>query len=573
MTSPLAPQEPRDWHVSTVGSDAAAGTAEAPLRTIQAAADFALPGDTIRIHSGTYRERVDPPRGGTSGDKRITFCPAGDGVVEIKGSEVLRGWRPVGNGVWTARVGNQVFGDFNPYREEIRGHWFKAQGRTHHPGAVYLDGHWLQEAASRHDLENAPEDAMLWFAESVEDATIFYARFGGKIPSDSLVEIAVRQSVFYPSREGRNFITVRGLALLHAATPWSPPTTEQIGLIGCHWSKGWIIEQCRVSYSACAGITLGKYNDPEDCPDQPTVEATEGEDTYHGTIRRAIAHGWSLDSIGGHVIRHNTISHCEMAGICGSLGATGSIIEGNIIHDIHVHCLFAGWEQAGIKFHGAIDTQIRRNTIFRCHRGIWLDWMSQGTRVSDNVCHSNGPEPDFFSEVNHGPLTVDGNLFLSPYSLFSMSDGGAYLGNVFLGRVVSKSDKKRLTPYFKPHSTEIVGWQNIELGDDRFFHNVFCASGGTTDYDGAVNPVIFSKNIYLNDAKPAKLDTDAIHAEHPELKVEATGKKVFVSGLKMRPMSPIYGSHLGRAAVTGQSYGDPDGSDPIIIAQFPYFER
>jgi alpha-L-arabinofuranosidase len=35
---------------------------------------------------------------------------------------------------------------------------------------------------------------------------------------------------------------VRGFTMRHAATPWAPPTAEQIGLIGTHWSKGWIIE-------------------------------------------------------------------------------------------------------------------------------------------------------------------------------------------------------------------------------------------------------------------------------------------------------------------------------------------
>lgn len=122
-----------------------------------------------------------------------------------------------------------------------------------------------------------------------------------------------------------------------------------------------------------------------------------------------------------------------MAGICGSFGAPWSVIEENVIHDIHVHRLFSGFEQAGIKFHGAIDTTIRRNRIYNAVRGIWLDWMSQGTRVSCNDCYNNGPESDLFVEVNHGPFLVDNNRFRSPFSMQSMSCGGAYIGNVFLG--------------------------------------------------------------------------------------------------------------------------------------------
>ena len=44
-----------------------------------------------------------------------------------------------------------------------------------------------------------------------------------------------------------------------AATPWSGAMSEQIGLIGTHWSKGWIIEENVISHSMNTGITLGRY--------------------------------------------------------------------------------------------------------------------------------------------------------------------------------------------------------------------------------------------------------------------------------------------------------------------------
>ena len=43
-----------------------------PFKTISAAAAVALPGDTITVHAGIYREWVNPPRGGTSDENRIT---------------------------------------------------------------------------------------------------------------------------------------------------------------------------------------------------------------------------------------------------------------------------------------------------------------------------------------------------------------------------------------------------------------------------------------------------------------------------------------------------------------------
>jgi alpha-N-arabinofuranosidase len=40
--------------------------------------------------------------------------------------------------------------------------------------------------------------------------------------------------------------------------------------------------------------------------------------------------------------------------------------------------------------------------------GLWLDWMAQGTRVTENLLHNN--TRDIFVEVNHGPLLIDNNL-------------------------------------------------------------------------------------------------------------------------------------------------------------------
>ena len=54
-----------------------------------------------------------------------------------------------------------------------------------------------------------------------------------------------------------------------------------MGLIGTHWSKGWIIENNDISYSKCSGVALGKYGDEWD----NRAESAEG---YVGTINRAL---------------------------------------------------------------------------------------------------------------------------------------------------------------------------------------------------------------------------------------------------------------------------------------------
>ena len=167
------------------------------------------------------------------------------------------------------------------------------------------------------------DDAGFWFAEVDEDFTTIWAQFKKVNPNEALVEINVRQSVFYPKETGRDYITVSGFTLEQAATPWSPPTAEQIGLIGTNWSKGWIIENNLIRYSTCTGITLGKHGDEFD-----------NTHDYYRSIEEGLKNGWSRDNIGGHLVRNNHILNCGQAGIVGSLGAAFSTIIGNEVHDI-----------------------------------------------------------------------------------------------------------------------------------------------------------------------------------------------------------------------------------------------
>ena len=137
-----------EFQVSIGGNDGNAGTPAAPFRTIQHAADVARPGDVITVHAGVYRERINPPRGGTSDKERITYQAAPGEPVAIKGSEMVTNWVQVRDDVWKVILPNSGFGSFNPYTDLIHGDWFDAKGRQHHTGAVYLNGEWLGEASA-----------------------------------------------------------------------------------------------------------------------------------------------------------------------------------------------------------------------------------------------------------------------------------------------------------------------------------------------------------------------------------------------------------------------------------------
>lgn len=431
----------------------------------------------------------------------------------------------------------------------------------------------------------------LWFARVDAAETSIWAQFKGVNPNEQLVEINVRRTVFYPDQPGRNYLTVRGFTMRQAATPWAPPTAEQIGLIGTHWSKGWIIENNVISHSVCSGIALGKHGDEFDNTSADTAEG------YVKTIERAHAFTipWTRENIGHHIVRNNNISHCEQAGIVGSLGAAFSTVTGNVIHDIHVRGLFTGAEMAGIKFHAAIDATIRSNHIYRTCRGLWLDWMAQGTRVSRNLFHDNAAE-DLFMEVNHGPFLVDNNLFLSPTSLLDMSQGGAYAHNLFAGRIISRPELSRETPFHPAHSTKVAGLVNIQGGDNRFYNNLFigpaeagvgqtsakakqaAAGHGLWVYDAREFPSHAGGNVYCNGARPFFRETNAcvVKAELPRPQLLEAGSQwqlelTFDPAVQRAETVQVNTALLGKARIPGLPYVQPDGA-PLVVDQ-DYFGR
>lgn len=561
-----------EYHVARTGSDAAAGDASHPFQTISKAAAIAQAGDVITVHEGIYREWVSPARGGTSESERIVYQAAEGSEVIIKGSEPATGWTQVEGDTWLLEVPNETFGAFNPYAELVQGAWFWKKDQDCHLGAVYLDGHWLLEAPSKDAVLQPAEGEALWFAEVDATTTRIWAQFAGASPNESNVEINVRKVVFYPEQAGIDYITVRGFTLEQAAPPWAPPTAEQFAIIGTNWSKGWIIEDNTVRYSVCSGVSLGKYGD-----------AYDNTHDYNGTIRRALEDGWSKENIGHHVVRNNHIYQCEQAGILGSLGAIFCTVEGNEIHDIHVRRIYSGCEMAGIKFHAPTDTLIRNNRIYRTPRAMWLDWMTQGTRVTGNLFHDNAAkdikwtenwganapdgEQDLFLEVNHGPTMIDHNLFLSPYTLNMRSQGVVFAHNLFAGAFKIVSYDERQTPYHLAHSTEMVTTHDNPGGDSHYFNNIFVGSGDLRGYDVCELPSTMKGNVFVDGATPAELEANPLVQPEVnpglELIEKEDGLYLQISfdeawGLVQGPI--VTSEKLPEAVISGLTYENPDGT-------------
>jgi hypothetical protein len=597
----------KEFHVSKSGDDFNNGSVETPFNTISKAARIAQAGDIITVHEGTYREWVSPFYEGMNDRNRIVYQAAENEEVWIKGSEEINTWKRHKGSVWKVVIKNEFFGDFNPYQEIIWGDWVTSTyGRDHHLGEVYVNGKALYEidslskVFSETSLKRATDtegSKYKWYCESNQETTTIYANFNGLNPNKELVEINVRPTVFWPKKTGINYITVRGFKMCHAATQWAPPTAEQVGLIGPNWSKGWIIENNLIKDSKCSGIVLGK-------------ERASGQNLWHrdykkrGTQRereavfKALQLGWSKENIGSHIIRNNTIRDCEQGGIIGHLGCVFSEISNNHIYNINVKKQFTGWEIGGIKLHAAIDVLIKNNCIHDNHRGIWLDWQAQGARVTANLLFNN-EDQDLFIEVNHGPMIIDNNIFLSERGILNASQGTAFVNNLIAGNIQMRAASNRFTHYHFPHSTKVLGMMTIILGDDRYYNNIFAANKdslnksqyyGLNAYDdfptasyewkstGSLNnynkqkfPVYIDANLYLNKALASNIETNSVENKslNPEISLSKEDGSYYLNitideSFDKVKTQFVNTALLGAAFQSETPYENPDGS-PLTI--------
>ncbi|HLQ70184.1 MAG TPA: right-handed parallel beta-helix repeat-containing protein [Bacillota bacterium] len=600
------------YHVAKNGSNNGTGTIDDPFLTINQGASFAMPGDTVIVHKGEYREWVKPKNAGLSTHRRITFCAAEEEKVIIKGSERIQDWERVEGSVWKAVLPNEFFGDFNPFEEKIFGDWI-VYNPGKHLGDVYLNGvsfyesetyeqlkepdvqteildHWTEQMVP---VNNQGQTKYVWYAEVDDIQTTIFVNFHDYNPNEELVEINVRKCCFYPEETGIDYITVKGFEMCHAATPWSPPTADQPGLIGTHWSKNWIIEDNIIHDSKCSAVSIGKEastgnNYRSKRKDKP------GYQYQVESVFLAKQAGWSKEKIGSHVIRNNVIYDCGQNGIVGHLGCVFSEIYRNDIYNIGLKREFYGHEIAGIKLHAAIDVQIYHNRIHNCSLGTWLDWQTQGTRVSKNLFHQN--VRDLFIEVSHGPYLVDHNILTADYAIDNHAQGGAYINNIIAGKMVHRKILDRSTPYHVPHSTEIAGFAVTYGGDDRFYNNIFIGAGhlkdvGTNHFNGYTTslkeyiekvdqtsgdhevfqtveqPVYINHNAYFNGAKAFDKENENINIPsfNPGLRIEEERNGVYLSCDLPEDIEESFGdihtTHtLKEVRIADADFEHPDGS-------------
>jgi len=468
------------YYVATSGDNANSGTAVGqPFKTIQKAADVMQAGDTVLIRGGTYRESIVPPRGGASESARITYKAYPGETPIIKGSNQIASWVDQGGNVWKVDLADSYFGSYNPYTYTLNGDYLTS-GQNNHTGDVFLNDSIYREYFSLSEVQSS---ARRWYTSHSGSTTTIYANFGGANPNSQLAEIQTRAFVFFPSIAGLSYITVDSLTMEQAATNWEANNNSQTGLIAINGGLAWIIQNCHIYYSKCAGIAC-----------RPNTSSLSSIETY-----------------GHHTIRRNCIEKCGEAGICGHNGAIASLIEGNLIQDINSRTQFGGYEGGGIKLHYAIDVTIKDNIIRRISNppgmtpGIWLDWAGQGTRITGNVIYEAGNDYEgcIYLEGSHGPILIDNNILATkPVGIYG--ERVVFVHNMIINAGLffrpGNAYGDRSSQYWVPHTRTSAGSSAWSLTGDRYYNNIFV--GNTQRNSETVNNYAGGNNVFYQGAAP-----------------------------------------------------------------------
>lgn len=511
--------------------DAGEGDASRPFRTISAAAAKAMPGDTVYVHPGVYREHVAPARGGMP-DNPIVYQAAPGHRVFVRGSEEWRpAWTPVdgSEGVFTAPLDEALFSEAvrNPYltsicisprSEDLAARpvsafaeatktWLagKEAGRLPRTlGQLFVDGRPQIEAETVAEVMRTPGT---WIVN--EEGTGLVVHFApAHLPvAEHLVELGIRDRIFAPHRRGLSNIVVRGFVFEHCSNQGPFP---QLGAVSLRSGKNWLIEDNIIRHAKTVGIDAGS-----ETWSVLGLQATEEDD------RRIMISG-------DNIVRNNEITDNGLSGLA-AWNCPGLLVERNRVErnnalgfrpkvDHHDR-----WEEhAGIKLHGATGARVADNLV--CDNdahGIWIDNGFTNTRITGNLilCNAGG---GIVMELGTGPALIDRNViaFTRAYSGYYAGDG--VYGHDASGITVAHNlafENSRHGVFFRRISDRKTGGKPAEASrlsvlNNLLFNNgeaaVNLPVGGARTRDNRSDHNIISKRdarFAQGDAAPVDADT------------------------------------------------------------------
>ena len=399
----------REWIVRQADAKAADtgdGSADHPLRTINAAAQLAQAGDIVTVGAGVYHEWVSPARGGSAAAP-ITYRSVPEHAAVVRGTDVLDArWQsaPDAAGVFVAPLPQKAFVFGNPFVRLPAPAKKQPDWVRRCDAMVFLNDRPLKQAITRDQLVQTPGS---WLSSDDGQQLLVHLQ-GDAAPADGAIEITTRDRIFAPHRRGLGYINVEGFVFERCATR---PDWPQLGALSTRTGDHWTIRNNIVRYTTGKGIDCGSETwSPE------SMIATEDQDKHI--------------LIGGHhLVEGNLLTENAQCGIAAwntdDVRIIGNIVRGNASRAAQEPINFlADYEAAGIKVHAFRHGVIEGNLVVdNSSFGIWLDNGWEDARVTRNVCVGNRGA-GIFVELGFGPVLVDHNLSAANTALWK-----PYLGD------------------------------------------------------------------------------------------------------------------------------------------------
>lgn len=382
------------------------GTREYPLKTIQEAANRAVPGTRVLIHQGTYRECVYPLQGGEGPANMVSYEAYEDDEVIIKASEKVdqftrsEGWnlespyQPSGRDlskirIWSLQLNPDMFKGYNPFccvnilHDRLFIEYAKTDMTTYlnRRGMIFCDGKPLQQVALYQQMTEF--EGSYWV--EANGMTVHFRLDHDASPVEHCIEVTCREQCFVPKKPFMSYIKLKGLTCAHAATGAPVP---QRGAISCYRGHHWIIEDCTIDWSNGVGIDIGN-----EC--------------------------WHHTRIDQQILGHTIIRRCKIfdVGVCGvaAMFATDLLLEDNIIQGTGWQKMELSWEAGGFKAHGCTNSLFRRNIFKKTIRAdhLWLDMFNENNRITQNLFLDGLEQREaiFIECSRNGINLIDHNIF------------------------------------------------------------------------------------------------------------------------------------------------------------------
>lgn len=375
-------------------------SADTQFRTIAEAAKIAGAGDTVLIHSGTYRETVLVENSGTP-DKPLRFVAAPGAYVLLTGADQLTGWRrETGDNEKDNIYSVEWNRDLVPTRDGKR----MDDNPTMRTEQVMVQDYKLAQVMNRAALSRGT------FWVDAENKRLYaWSSENEKLP-DRRVDVAVRPLIWRTTGEN---VMVKGLRFRYAANP------AQLAAAQFHGAGG-VIEDCVFERTNAVGASFrAPRQTVRRCTFQDNGQMGWGASTAHDSVMsdcltrnnnvKNYGRGWEAggDKIvltRGMIIENSRFVDNRGTGIWFDIGNEDCIVR---------NCLLANNEDTGIFYEISYGLQLRDNVItgngWAKYPGWWGGWSgaslssSPGGVIERNLFVGNREGFDFREQSRTTP--------------------------------------------------------------------------------------------------------------------------------------------------------------------------